>query len=155
MARGLSRIKPAPALPHDNGRSLRENPMDTLSAQQLEQIKTQLTRRETELREEIRRELSAQNGYQDMVNEVPDAADSSFANLEVDLGNAAVTRDLRELRAIQTARARLESGSYGSCAECGNPIPLGRLKAQPTAERCAPCQERYEKTHADSRGPTL
>ncbi|MGV3655858.1 MAG: TraR/DksA family transcriptional regulator [Noviherbaspirillum sp.] len=129
--------------------------MDTLSAQQLDQLKSQLARRETELRGEIHRELSGQNDYNEMINEVPDAADSSFANLEVDLGNAAVTRDIRELRAIQTARARIDNGSYGSCAECGNPIPVERLKAQPTAERCAPCQERYEKTHADSRGPTL
>ena len=129
--------------------------MDTLSAQQLDLLKNQLTQREAELRAAIQRELSGHNGYSDMVNEVPDAGDSSFANLEVDLGNAAVTRETRELRAIQTARARIESGSYGSCAECGNPIPVERLKAQPSAERCAPCQEKFEKTHADSRGASL
>ncbi|MEV5692082.1 TraR/DksA family transcriptional regulator [Micromonospora globbae] len=41
-----------------------------------------------------------------------------------------------------TAQAlrRMTDGSYGVCERCGEPIPLGRLKALPHARYCAPCQ---------------
>ncbi|HEX7635037.1 MAG TPA: TraR/DksA C4-type zinc finger protein, partial [Noviherbaspirillum sp.] len=59
-------------------------------------------------------------------------------------------------RAIEAARIRMENGAYGDCASCETEIPYERLKVQPTAERCAPCQETYEKTHVDMlRGTSL
>ncbi|MGN6704258.1 MAG: TraR/DksA family transcriptional regulator, partial [Burkholderiaceae bacterium] len=81
--------------------------------------------------------------------EIADPGRASFADLWVDVGNAEVTRDLREMRAIAAAMTRIDDGTYGDCVDCGKDIPYARLEAQPTAERCVPCQERYEKTHAD------
>ena len=91
-----------------------------------------------------------------LASEVPDPGDQSFANLSVDLGNAAVTRDVNELRAVEFARRRLEHGTYGECVACGYPIPFERLQAMPTAERCAPCQDNFERTHHEGhRGATM
>jgi RNA polymerase-binding transcription factor DksA len=130
--------------------------MDNLPEQQLDHLKDLLNQRERALRADILREANLQDDYAQLASEVPDPGDSSFANLAVDLGNAAVTRDLNELRAIATARTRIENGSYGECIECGFPIPFERLQAQPAADRCAPCQDMYEKTHADTtRGASL
>jgi DnaK suppressor protein len=130
--------------------------MTALTVEKLEHLKSLLDQRESALRSDIRREMEIQDGFQDLASEVADPGDSSFANLAIDLGNAAVTRDLKELRAIQATRQRMEQESYGECIECGYEIPYERLEAQPTAERCAPCQEVYEKTHADGmKGATL
>ncbi|UUZ64436.1 TraR/DksA C4-type zinc finger protein [Polaromonas sp. P1-6] len=49
-------------------------------------------------------------------------------------------RDQEELRAIQQAQERMADSSYGSCIDCGQPIPFERLKAQPSASRCIACQ---------------
>ena len=40
-----------------------------------------------------------------------------------------------------TAQAlrRMSEGTYGRCEDCGRPIPLGRLRAQPYARHCTPC----------------
>lgn len=130
--------------------------MSNLSTDQLAYLKQLLDERDKELRADLHREVDERDDYLDVATEVPDPGDSSFANLSVDLGNAAVTRDIVELRAIEAARVRLENGTYGDCVSCESEIPYERLKVQPTAERCAPCQETYEKTHGDvARGATL
>ncbi len=130
--------------------------MEDLSAQQKTRLGEALAAREQALRSDIRREISSQDEYVQLASEVPDPGDLSFANLSVDLGNAAVTRDLHELRAVELARKRMDSGTYGECASCGYPIPFERLLAMPSADRCAPCQENFERTHHDGhRGATM
>jgi DnaK suppressor protein len=130
--------------------------MEKLTDSQLEHLKTVLNEREEILRADMKRDAEEKEEYAQVASEVPDPGDASFASLEVDLGNAAVGRELSELRAIEVARTRMENGSYGECMECGFAIPYERLEAQPTAERCAPCQEMYEKTHADAaKGASL
>ncbi len=49
------------------------------------------------------------------------------------------THDLSELRAIDAALARVEDGSYGVCAKCGDDISAERLEAVPTAAFCRNC----------------
>ena len=130
--------------------------MEQLNEQQKSHLSRALSERESALREEIRREVIAQDNYVQLASEVPDPGDQSFAYLSVDLGNAAVTRDVNELRAVELARRRLERGAYGECVTCGYPIPFERLQAMPTAERCAPCQENHERTHHEGhRGATM
>src|SRR6266850_7426650 len=48
------------------------------------------------------------------------------------------------LRQIDVALGRLQSGRYGLCAACAEPIPLARLQAVPFATLCVPCQSRSE-----------
>ena len=130
--------------------------MSNLSEGQLAELKRMLDGRFKDLSEELHREVNGQDDYLDLATEVPDPGDSSFANLSVDLGNAAITRDISELRAIEAARSRMENGTYGDCVNCETEIPYERLKVQPTAERCAPCQEAWEKSHAEGgRGATM
>ena len=98
----------------------------------------------------------AQGPEADARSSEPDPGDASFADLSVDLGNAAIGRDLTELRAVEGALARIKNGTYGECGECGYEIPYERLLAQPTAERCTACQGTFERTHAEhGRGATM
>lgn len=50
------------------------------------------------------------------------------------------------LAAVDAARARLDAGWSGECTDCGQPIPMARLLARPTAIRCVACA-----TRADAR----
>ncbi|UPL10745.1 TraR/DksA family transcriptional regulator [Microbacterium sufflavum] len=47
-----------------------------------------------------------------------------------------------ELQQVDDALARLDAGTYGVCANCGNPIPAGRLEVRPFAEYCVACAEK-------------
>ncbi len=44
-----------------------------------------------------------------------------------------------EIQQIRLALLRIENGSYGTCAVCGEPIGAERLKARPIATRCIKC----------------
>ena len=49
-----------------------------------------------------------------------------------------------ELTEIDHALARIEAGTYGVCAHCGNPIGVARLRARPFAELCIDCAKAVE-----------
>jgi DnaK suppressor protein len=51
----------------------------------------------------------------------------------------------RELEAVERAERRLAAGTYGLSVESGEPIPDERLEANPTAERTAEEQGRFER----------
>jgi RNA polymerase-binding transcription factor len=53
-----------------------------------------------------------------------------------------------ELRKISAALSRIESGDFGTCAECGSPIDQGRLKAYPYATECIDCATMDEAKNA-------
>jgi len=49
--------------------------------------------------------------------------------------------DYGQLRLVDEALDRLDSGDYGICLHCEEPIPAKRLQALPWARYCVPCQE--------------
>jgi len=70
-------------------------------------------------------------------------------------GYEAIARVLQdELQQIEHALARLASGTYGLCEDCGQPIPPKRLVVRPTATLCVPCQSRRE-SRGSRPAPTL
>jgi len=128
-----------------------------LTGKQLEEFEALLKRRRqqlvTELLEDVAR--SRDESYADLAGSVTDLGDEALADLLADLDNAEVARDMRTVRELDAALARIADGSYGSCADCGEDIGLQRLRAYPTAERCIKCQEVHEKTHAGRGEPRL
>ena len=46
---------------------------------------------------------------------------------------------LMEISQINAALARIEEGSYGECATCGEPVGEKRLEAIPHAAQCISC----------------
>jgi RNA polymerase-binding protein DksA len=66
----------------------------------------------------------------------PEGATIAFERQHV----AALLDQAREqLTQVSAAMERLESGTYGRCAQCGRPIAPGRLAARPTAVTCIDC----------------
>ena len=100
-------------------------------------FKRQLRDRATQLRDELQRERA--KAIEETPGQVADRArdseDDSFATLVVDTNLSEIERDVDELRMIDSALQRISAGTYGSCVDCGQPIPVARLKAEPTAER--------------------
>jgi len=78
----------------------------------------------------------ARNGGQPPADEMDVARSLS----EVDTHAALFDRAQERLGAIDAAIARLGAGIYGTCARCGDEIPLARLEVIPFAQYCVDCQ---------------
>ncbi len=48
----------------------------------------------------------------------------------------------KKLQDIIAALGKMESGTYGTCAECGETIEIERLRANPSARRCIKCKNK-------------
>jgi RNA polymerase-binding transcription factor len=58
----------------------------------------------------------------------------------------ALTQNARELLELsERALARIEDGTFGVCASCGQPIGKARLQAFPRATLCVTCKQREER----------
>jgi DnaK suppressor protein len=55
---------------------------------------------------------------------------------------ALLSQARQHLAEIDAAMARLAEGSYGACADCGQPIGAARLGARPAATTCIACASR-------------
>lgn len=121
------------------------------------EMKVRLRARAKQLRGEIQSTLerSSDETHVRIAEQARDTEDDSFSNLIVDLNLAEVERDVDELRRIDSALNRFTAGTYGTCVDCGQPIPKERLLAEPTALRDVRCQELYEHTHASVSTPRL
>jgi DnaK suppressor protein len=74
-----------------------------------------------------------------------DPADAGANLSENDRTQAILTAAQLQRRAVLDALARIEHGTYGTCADCGTPIPEGRLDARPEAARCVKCQAKRDR----------
>mgnify|MGYP001165467344 CR=1 FL=1 len=68
---------------------------------------------------------------------------SSYTEKNVEL--RAINRQIKLISKIDSALKRIEDGTYGFCAETGEPIGLKRLIARPVATLCIAAQEKHEK----------
>jgi DnaK suppressor protein len=121
------------------------------------QLKDQLTRRRAELVGEIETKLAdakTERVAPDAVS-TTDGGDKALLEAASGLDLAIVRRDIDELRAVERALARIEDGSFGECADCGNAIAQERLRAYPTAVRCATCQTEFERRNGGIHTPRL
>lgn len=80
--------------------------------------------------------------------------DPDFDEADPDLGEHGTTLALaqtleRKLASIDHALRLAETGSYGICEDCGDPIDPARLEAMPETTLCLKC-----KTIAERRIPT-
>ena len=93
------------------------------------------------------------NMYKQDLRAGQESADDGTEDI-VDRANNAYNRELMfslsdneraTLLQIENALRRMDEGSYGKCANCGQMIALQRLEAVPWARFCIDCQELAEK----------
>ena len=56
-----------------------------------------------------------------------------------------VNQQKQELKEIDEALKSIETGTYGICEMCDEPISISRLKAKPFAKFCTDCREIHEQ----------
>ena len=101
------------------------------------------------MRDELDRTISVLQG--ERPGEVPDRdvpqdpADSGSNLSEADRNEAVLSAAKRQRTEVAGARGRIDDGTYGTCVDCGAPIPDGRLEARPEAARCVACQGKHDR----------
>jgi DnaK suppressor protein len=117
------------------------------------QMEEELAHLINETREEMDPELKA--NYIDIDGNVADTGDEAVADTLIDTDNAIIGMHLQEVRDLNAALDRIQSGVYGVCIDCSGEIGSKRLTAYPTAKRCIECQVQHEKTYASEPTPTI
>ena len=118
--------------------------------------KKDLERFATRLRDEKAKVLnhSEKNKEEDLTLSHDDLADEvDLASSELNQNVALRLRDRERhlLHKIEIALSKIESGTFGNCDLCEEPIEMKRLEVRPVAELCIRCkeaQEREEKIYA-------
>jgi DnaK suppressor protein len=98
----------------------------------LDRLRDETYQRVAEFRRDQRDSVTQQGDEMDVARLSTDA--ETKANL--------IERAEERLRYIDQAIGRLERGNYGTCAECGESIPVERLMAVPFAIYCVDCQQK-------------
>jgi len=74
-----------------------------------------------------------------------DPADAGSNLSEAERVEAVLSVAKQQLAEVLDALHRIDEGSYGTCVDCGKPVPEGRLEAKPEAARCVACQGKRDK----------
>lgn len=125
-----------------------------MKASDREELRRRLEARATEILHETHLTASAAATEPEPKEHVPDAEEVA---LEDALKTAEADFDERDrglLVLIRDAFGRMRDGTYGNCIECGEAIPMERLRSLPWAPRCAEDQQRYEESQRTT-APTL
>src|SRR5665213_2678329 len=139
VVRELTHIKRLRRSGFENFHELSENPW--ISPTHLTSLRDLLNYRLAELRAEVHAARQARLEPGDAgTHEVADRKDEATQQQLERLGDVQEQRDIDELAQVESALRRLDAGTYGNCADCGEPIALPRLRVQPGAQRCAGCQ---------------
>lgn len=120
---------------------------DPWSAEEVDEARAGLLAEAGRLRTEI---LASEEAITGLMRDSGDGAGDDQA----DTGTKNITREhemalagnAREML-LQTERAldRLDTGTYGLCESCGNPIGKARMQAFPRATLCVECKQRQER----------
>lgn len=111
------------------------------NATSMQQFKTELNRRKSELLAQITR---AESQARASAERLTDPGDKSADTLNREFLFAQTDATRQSLGRVQEALDRIREGTFGECEECGGPISPARLKAIPWARNCVRCQEKLE-----------
>ncbi|HEU4596763.1 MAG TPA: TraR/DksA family transcriptional regulator [Pyrinomonadaceae bacterium] len=101
-----------------------------------------LGRRESLFSQVTEAEMSSRERDAEATQDPADMAANAYTK-ELLISMSANDRKLLEL--IDEALVRVESGEYGECINCGEPVLEKRLDAVPWARYCLKCQDLQER----------
>ena len=112
--------------------------------------------RETLLEERTRVVAAIENLHEDHSGSLSDEAgeETAYDNHLADTATETYDRELdytleenseHVLGEIDAALKRIDEGTYGTCTNCGKPIPEERLEARPWATLCIGCKRERER----------
>ena len=100
------------------------------------------------LKKEIIEKLIAESSeFREIVEDLDpkDLVDIAADDIDRKTLEAMGTQEIKRLRLIDSALARIENGKYGLCAKCNKKIPAERLEAIPYALMCIECKTSDER----------
>ena len=100
---------------------------------------------ETQLEELLKRSNTARGSLRADEIDIGDRIDKSIEERRATDQMHAHDRHFADIRAIEAALERIADGEYGECEECGDDIPMARMRAIPTSRYCVECQEDIEQ----------
>jgi len=116
----------------------------------LDAIRHELEARRDSTRDRVetlaeRPELGAAQGFGKRIGDGTTEAISRLTDIGV--GRSLETG----LERVERALTKLDEGSYGTCDECGGPIPEKRLEAMPESTLCVQCAASAPRTPGPRR----
>jgi len=116
--------------------------VQAVTAKDLKQIKALLQSKINELLAEAGKTVIDMAGQEEKLPDLNDrASQESELNLEIRMRE----RERKLIVKMRDAIERIDSGAYGICEECGEPIGVKRLVARPVTTFCIECKTREEK----------
>ncbi|HWR73461.1 MAG TPA: RNA polymerase-binding protein DksA [Nitrospirota bacterium] len=106
-------------------------------------IKKKLVKQREDLLSEAEHTLSTKISAEK--ESFPDPTDQAVAELDSNFILRLRGREQKLLKKIDEAISRIESGNYGVCESCGNPIGMKRLEARPVTTLCIDCKTAQEE----------
>ncbi len=118
-----------------------------MNEKELLQFKEQLEAMKASINSDVEQTL---NEMTTQTGNIPDPNDRATVESDRGFELRIRGRERKLMDKITEALARIEDGSYGTCAGCGGEIAIKRLQARPVAKYCIDCklrQEQLEKEH--------
>lgn len=106
------------------------------------EIKKMLNGMSDEILKDISKIIKTESNH--LKHDVGDFYDNASNDRERDLSLSLNQRDRQKLVMIEDAIKRIESGSYGICPYCKDPIDENRLRVMPFTRYCLSCMEEEE-----------
>ena len=109
---------------------------------ELQRFKAQLEAIKVEINTDVEQtltEMTTQTGN------IPDPNDRATMESDRSFELRIRGRERKLMEKVEEALARIEDGSYGICAGCGEEIAVKRLQARPVAKYCIDCKTRQEQ----------
>jgi DnaK suppressor protein len=107
----------------------------------LQQIRKKLLRQKEEL-------LSGAGQTRNTMPEetaFPELGDQASAEIDRNFTLRLGDRERKLLKKIEDAIEKIDTGTYGICESCGQPIGLSRLEARPVTTMCIDCKTEQEE----------
>ena len=134
--------------PAGESKATKVAPKTSRSAAETEKIRVALAARRDELKEEYEATISEITELQrDRLTDSAgdDQADTGTKTFEREQEISLANSILERVNQVERALERLDEGGYGWCERCGNPIPVERLAAFPSATLCVTCKQLEER----------
>ena len=108
-----------------------------MNYEMLEGFRRRLLGRQLSLLERRKRALTEEQEL--LAVQEPDWEDTAAAVTAASVLEGLGERERLALARVQASLERIERGTYGECAVCGDVIEDARLRAVPDTDRCAGC----------------
>ncbi|MGI6657664.1 MAG: RNA polymerase-binding protein DksA [Desulfobulbus sp.] len=113
-----------------------------MDATKLQAFKEQLEAMKAEINDDIEQTLSSMTTH---TGNIPDPNDRATMESDRSFALRIRGRERKLVEKIDEALGRIDNGTYGVCAGCGQDISVKRLQARPVAEFCIDCKTRQEQ----------